>query len=526
MSLMRTVWAFALVCVATRAPCDELSSVSAVFVRELRIEQNELIPQPVVDSSFAPYLNRLVTAAELQSLAQRLTRYLVDQGYVSSGVVLPDQEVAAGIVRLQLVAGRVSSVTVRGNGRLREAYVVGRLGDIYAAPLNMGLLAERLQLLQQDPRIAKLDADVRPGIARGAAVLHLSVDPHRPYGFSVGIDNHISPNVGEQQLVAEFHHLNLAGFGDSLQLAYRTAEGFDGGYVGYDIPVTPRNTTFGMFYETNRSRIVTEPFADLDIEGESERFGVSLRHPFIHSLRTELTIGVGLEVQAVRSYLLGEPFAFAAGSVDGESRATIATFSQEWIRRDAARVVALRSTFNAGVDALDATIGGYGDGEFLYWLGQAQWLQKLSPWDSTLGVRLQGRLANDALPGYRKYGLGGADSVRGYRENLFVRDNGALLSVEWSMPIAHWRVPGFSRDSNDGELRITPFVDYGYGRDDDDTLTKQEDIASVGIAVRWRIAANSHIELQVAKALIDRDPAALEEVLQDEGVHLSARLGW
>jgi len=526
MSLKRLAASIALACLAMPASSEELSSAASVFVRDLVVEHNELIPSAVVASACAPYLNRSVNSVELQTLAQQLTRYLVDQGYVSSGVIIPDQEIAGGVVRLQVVAGHISSISVRGNGRLRDDYLVDRLGDIYSTPLNVGTLAAKLQLLQQDPRIAKLDADVRPGIERGSAILHLEVEPRKPYGLSVGVDNHISPNVGDQELVAEFHHLNLAGFGDSLQLAYRKAEGFDGGFVGYDIPITSRNTTLGMFYETNSSQIVTEPFEELDIEGDSRRYGVSLRHPFLHSPHTELTIGLGLELQQVRSYLLGEPFEFATGSIDGESRATVATFSQEWIYRDASRVVALRSTFNAGVAALDATIGGFADGEFLYWLGQAHWLQKIPLWDSTLGLRLQGRLANDALPGYRKYGLGGADSVRGYRENLFVRDNGALVSLEWSTPIAHWRVPGFSRDSNDGELRVTPFVDYGYGRDYDDSLTVPEDIASVGVAVRWRIAANSHIELQLAKALIDRNPAALEEVLQDEGVHLSARIGW
>jgi hemolysin activation/secretion protein len=523
--MTRLAFLFAVSLATGGAFGDELSSAPSVFVREVQLEYNALIPESVFDAACAPYLNRTVDASELQTLAQHLTRYLVDRGYVSSGVVVPDQKIDSGIVRLRVVAGRIADVSVRGNGRLRDDYLIDRLGDVYSTPLNVSTLAARLQMLQQDPRISRVDADVRPGIERGSAVLHLEVEPRKTYGFSVGIDNHISPNVGEQELTAELHHLNLTGFGDALQLAYRTAEGFDGGFVGYDLPITAANTMLGVFYERNSSQIVTEPFEELDIEGESARYGVSIRHPFIRSLDTELTLGAGLEVQEVRSYLLGEPFAFAAGSVDGESRATIVSFSQEWMRRDAGRVFAIRSTFNAGIDALGSTIGGNADGEFFYWLGQAQWLQKLPFLDSTLGVQLQGRLANDTLPGYRKYGLGGAASVRGYRENLFVRDSGAIASLEWSTTLAHWQIPGFSRDSNDGELRIAPFFDYGYGRDYDG-LTAPEDIASVGIALRWRIAANSHIELQIAKALIDRNPATVEEVLQDEGVHLSARLGW
>lgn len=514
-----------LLCCAQGSFAENLSAAPAVFVRELHLDENELIPQTVFDAACAPYLARAVSSAELQSLAQQLTKYLVDQGYVSSGVVVPDQQIQNGIVRLRVVTGRISQVAVRGNGRLRDAYLIDRLGDIYGTPLHIGSLAKRLQTLQQDPHIARLDAAVRPGIERGSAVLNLDVETKRSYAISVGIDNHISPNVGTGEVTAEFRHINLTGFGDSLQLGYRKAEGFAGGFIGYDAPITARNTTLGFFYERNTSRIVTEPFADLNIEGESLRAGVSLRHPFIHSAETELTVGLGLEAQEVRSFLLGEPFSFAAADEDGRSRATVVTFTQEWMRRQTAQVFALRSTFNVGIAALEATVGDSGDSEFLYWLGQAQWLQKLTLWDSTLALRLEGRIANDSLPGYRKYGLGGAASVRGYRENLFVRDSGGLASVEWSTTIAHWPVPGLSRGSDDGEIRITPFVDYGYGRDYDD-LTGPTDIASVGVGLQWRIAANSRIDVQLAKALIERAPAASREVLQDEGVHLSAQFGW
>jgi len=503
---------------------QDLAMAPSIVIRDVQLESNELIPQAVFAAARAPYLDRSVSSMELQQLAQRLTQYLVERGYVSSGVVVPDQKIEAGVVRLRVVEGRIATIAVHGNGRLRERYFIGRLDDVLDRPLHVGTLAGQLQLLQQDPLVARLDADIRPGVERGTAVLNLDVATRKSYGFSVGIDNHVSPNVGDQQYTAELHHLNLLGFGDTLQLAYRRAEGFDGGSIAYDLPFL-FDTTLGVLYERSESHIVAEPFAALDIEGDSTRYGASLRRAFMRSPGGELTLGIGLEAQEVRSYLLGEPFGFAASDANGMSRATVATLTQEWVRRDAKRVLALRSTFNFGLAAFDATIGGAADGEFAYWLGQAQWLQKISLGDGTVSARLQLRAANDALPGHRKYGLGGAESVRGYRENLFVRDNGALLSIEWSTPLAHVQVPGLSREASDGELRLAPFADYGYGRDDGD-VPAPVDIASVGVALHWRITAHSFIELQLAKALIDRTPAALDEVLQDEGVHVGAQFGW
>src|SRR5262245_52483768 len=99
MSLARILGGLAMACVCAHALGETLSSAPTVFVREVQLQDNEsrhtqpqseLIPRRVFEAACGPYLNRSVTATELQALAQQLTRYLVDQGYVSSGVVVPD----------------------------------------------------------------------------------------------------------------------------------------------------------------------------------------------------------------------------------------------------------------------------------------------------------------------------------------------------------------------------------------------------------------------------------------------------
>lgn len=524
---LRIVIALAAALLGCAVACDaeDLSAATTIAVREIRLQDNQLIPQPVLDSMLPAYSNRQVSAQELQELAQRLTSYLVGRGYVSSGVIVPDQKVSDGIVSLQVVVGHLTEAVIAGNHRLRDGYISRRLGDVYSSPLNVNDIASRLQVLEQDPRIGRIDAAVKPGTARGAAVLSLSIEERPAFGFSVGTDNYISPNVGNEQVRAEVHHLNLTGFGDTLQLTYSNAEGFDGGTVAYAVPLTRWNTQLSLQFERSSSRIVTEPFASLDIEGDTTRYGAELRQPVFRSPQSELTLGLGLDVQKVQSFLLGEPFSFSVADDEGVSRTTAVSFSQEYVRSQATHVLALRSSFTFGIDALDASIGGPGDGEFRYWLGQAQWLQKLGFWDSTLRVHGQLRLADDALPAYRKYALGGGRSVRGYRENLIVRDNGGLVTLEWSLPIARLAFPGLSRGQSDGELRLTPFVDYGAGWDheqEDDAL----DIASVGIGVRWQLAANSYLELQAAKSLIEQPVGASGHVLQDDGIHFSAQIGW
>ena len=508
------------------AAAEELASSTTVFVKDIKLRGDNIVPQPVLDRLLPRYTNRTVSAEELLDLAQQLTAYLIEQGYINSGVILPDQKIDDGTIYLRVVAGRVARVVVTGSKHLSSRYVASRLGLPSGEPFNMNDAVRRLQLLERDPRIKKLNAELKPSVERGSALLNVDIEEARAYGASVGFDNHISPNVGAKEAVVDLYHLNLLGFGDSASVFYQRAEGFSGGSVAYSIPLNARDTRLSVSFNRNTSRIVSEPFAQLDIEGTTTRYGVGIRQPLIDSLRSELGVGIGLQRERVDSFLLGEPFSFSVSDENGRSQVTVVQFMQDWVLRSPERVVALRSSFNLGIDALQATVGGEGDGRFLEWLGQGELLQKWSWLDSTFGVKLNVHLSNDTLPSYRKFALGGANSVRGYRENLITRDNGYLVSLAWTVPLFRAPISWLGGAQADGRVTVSPFADYGYGWDHVEPAGEHLDLASIGFDIQWRMGRNSSVDLQLAKGLIEREIPAYDKVLQDDGVHFGIRLGF
>jgi hemolysin activation/secretion protein len=504
----------------------DLSGTPTMVIREIRIEGDALLSQAVQDEFLPSFRGRTVTADDLLQLAQQLTARLVEQGYVNSGVILPDQKLENGIVYLRVIAGRVTSVVVNGNQNLDDDYIAERITGVPGEPFNINAAVQRLQTLERNPRIRKLSAELKPSVERGTAVLNVDVEEARLYGASVGVDNHLSPNVGGLQAFVDFYHLSAAGIGDVVTLNYRKAEGFQSGLGSYAIPINANDTTIVLNYDFNTSHIVTEPFEQLDIEGKTSRYGILLRHPLVNSLATEFSAGIGLHHERVASYLLGEPFAFSAADEEGLSEVTLVQLMEDWVNRSPSRVLALRSSLNIGIDALGATIGTEADGEFIELLVQAEWLQLVDWLNSTLDVQTQLHLSNDALPAFRKYPLGGADSIRGYRENLLVRDNAFLVSIEWSVPVAHLPVPWLSQGPTDGQISLIPFIDYGHGWDYVETASEPADLASVGLGVQWRMGKNSLLDLQFAKALMTQYVPVGDHVLQDDGVHFSIRVGF
>ena len=173
----------------------------------------------------APYTNRELTSEDLEALRLALTHYYINKGYINSGAIIPDQTVTDGVVTLRIIEGELSQIEVTGNTHLRASYIQNRVALDAGPPVNLNALQRRLQLLQQDPLIERLNAELSPGVGPGDSILHVRVDERRPYSVWIGFNNYQSPTVGAERGLISLAHQNLTGYGDSLSVTYGGSEG-------------------------------------------------------------------------------------------------------------------------------------------------------------------------------------------------------------------------------------------------------------------------------------------------------------
>jgi hemolysin activation/secretion protein len=168
-----------------------------------------------------------------------------------------------------------------------------------------------------------------------------------------------------------------------------------------------------------------------------------------------LALGLTASRRESKTSLLDIPFPLSEGAdQEGRTRVSALRFFQEWTQRGTQEVIALRSQFNIGLGVLNATVNDKSpDSRFLSWRGQGQWVRLLAP-DTLLLVRGDIQLADRSLLPIEQIGLGGFGSIRGYRQDLLLADNGALASAELRLPILRIR-------QWQGILHLIPFVDVG-----------------------------------------------------------------
>lgn len=502
----------------TTSPPTQTPDNSNVRFRVTKIEVNgNTVLQKEIDKIIEEeYKNREKTFEQLIELRSKITQLYINNGYVTSGAFLLRDEIKQDpnnyTVRIQVVEGGLEKIEITGLSRLQEGYIRSRLAAATGTPLNVNRLREALQLLQLDPILSQVEAELTAGKTPGRNILAVRLKEAPPLNAELVVANNQSPSVGSIQASVFVSHNNLLGFGDRFTAEYGLTQGLNIYGVSYTVPINASNGTFSVRYSNNNSKITEEPFDDLGIRSDSETLSFSLRQPIIRKPQTEFAVGLSFDSRRSQTFILDDtPFSFSEGAEDGQSKVTAIRFFQDWIRRDATQVLAARSQFNFGIDAFNATTNNSGtDGRFFSWVGQFQWVKQVSP-RNTFIARIDAQLTPDSLLSLERFSLGGVNSIRGYRQNQIASDNGVLASAEYRIPLT----------SNPNTLQLTPFFELGAGWNNRAQNPEPGFIASLGTSLRWQISPSFDVTLDYGIPLIsvkDRGNS-----LQDNGFYFSLR---
>lgn len=471
-------------------PADLPGIPGQITVKAFRVVGSTVFTEAELAEVTEPFTNRPVTFAELLQARSAVTKLYVDNGYATSGAFIPaGQVIEDDTVTIEVIEGSLEEIRVTGNKRLNSSYVRSRLRRAGRAPLKVDRLLEALQLLQLDPLIDNLSAELSASAQPGLSLLEVAVTEADSFSVQVGLDNLRSPSIGSFQRQIQVEQLNLFGFGDAARLAYANTDGSNQVNVSYTVPVNARNGTVGVNFSQAWSRVIEEPFDLLNIRGISRDLNLAYRQPILRRPNQEFALGwsVGRRESETFVRFPGEEesmrFQFPGSGADEEGRIRIAElkFSQEFTKRDQQTVLALRSEFGLGVDVFDATNNAEApDGQFFLWRGQGQWVKRLAP-DTLLLLRSNLQFADRPLPSLAQFGLGGGDSVRGYRQDLLLVDNGVFGSAEVRVPIL--RVA-----RRQGILQFVPFIDVGHGWNigEDSNSDGSNTLFSGGLGLRWQ----------------------------------------
>jgi len=491
------------------------STTELINVKKFEVIGSTVFSEQELTEITKPYTNRPISIVELFQVRTKITDLYIERGYITSGAYLPEQDLQTGTVQIQILEGGLDEIKVTGLNRLNAGYIQSRIAIATEKPLNRNRLLAALQLLQINPLIESISANLSPSVQAGLNDLEVRVTEAKTFSLPITFDNSRTPSVGSDRRQVQLIEANLTGLGDRLSISYSNTTASNSFDVGYTLPINAYNGTVSFNFGTSTSNVIESPFKDLDITSSSRNYELSVRQPIFQNTAQDFALGLILSHRQSNASLLGGtvPFPSLGADADGKTKVSALRFFQEYVQRSSEDVVALRSQISLGLDAFGSNINNLSpDSRFLSWRGQAQYVRLLAP-ETLLFVRTDLQLADRPLLSQEQISFGGQDTLRGFRQDAILSDNGLLLSAELRIPVL--RIPEIN-----GLLQVVPFFDFGeVWNHRAETNPDPSTLASLGMGLRLQISDRLTMRLDVGIPL--SRVATEKKTLQENGIYFS-----
>jgi hemolysin activation/secretion protein len=507
-----------------RQPIAPDQAPAVIVIKQFNILGNTVFSSAELAQITTKFTNRPLDFAQLLQVSSEITQLYVKNGYINSGAYLPGNQsfdAQGGTIEIKVIEGRAEDIVVTGTQRLDPNYIKSRIALGAGNVLKIDRLIESLQLLQLDPLIKTISTELVSGQQPGTSIVQLKITETPNWQTTLNIANNRTPSVGEVQVTVSATQNNLTGAGDGVGVIYGKSEGSNVLDLNYILPLNPRNGTLRVQYSNSTSKVIESPFDRLDISSAGQDVGVTYRQPIVQTPAQEFALGVTLNRRETNTgYLasvIGERLAYPTPGADdrGLTKVTAARFFQDYTVKDTKQVFALRSQLSLGINALGANISASSpDSKFLTWRGQAQYVQSLAP-NSIFLAKLETQLADRPLLALEQIGLGGQDTVRGYRQDLLLADNGVVASAEVRLPI-------FAAPESRQTLQVVPFLDFGWGWNQPNNPNPNptpNPIASGGLGLRYQGGDNFTAKLDYGIPFTATN--AVKRAAQEKGFYFS-----
>jgi len=482
----------------TRPAC---TSDRILVIDTIAVACSTILTEAIAAEVLQPFLGRPLSPTEQQEAADAITRYYLEQGYITSRALVQSDPGPGDRLQLQVVEGGIERIEIDGLERLQEGYLRSRIALATTPPLNSARLEDQLRLLRQSPLLENIEASLLPGDTYGNSILRVRVEEADPFDGFIGLDNYSPPVLGTTQGTLALGYQNLTGRGDRLLgSVQRTTTGGGTTYtLGYAIPLNPMEGTLQVQGTWEQNRIPLAP--GFDITSNSQTYSLSFRQPLTRTPQEEFALSLGFDYENGQTFIGDQPFGFGLGPDPdtGISRTAVVRFGQDYVSRDEQGAWSVRSRFSLGTSLFGATVNPdpIPDGQFISWLGQAQRVQRLSD-DHLLIVSADVQLTPNPLLPSEKFVIGGAQTVRGYRQNLLGGDNGFRVSVEDRITL--------NRDEAGlPTLQLAPFVDMGSVWNvgsNPNPVPVQGFLASLGLGLIWEPQPRLNLRVDYGLPLI------------------------
>lgn len=431
--------------------CREIREIVLIGVTLIsKTQQNQLIQ---------PYLNRCLTASDIEALLGNVIKAYIERGNIAARPYIRAQDLSSGRLEILVVEGKVESILLN-DGDQKSINLSTAFPWVVGQPLN---LRDIEQGLDQINRLASNSAtmEILPGATAGDSVIAIANKPAFPLGFSLSADNLGSESTGKDQLGATLNFDNPLSLNDFFTMTRRESLTPDRSKrvsimdsVYYSVPFG--YALFSLSYNDSNYRTPVKLLSGtmLKSTGNSESVTAKLDWVGYRDQVQKLTESIAITQKENKNFLEGQLLEVSSRKL------VILDLDLAWNRFFEAGTLNLGLGYSRGVKMLGALRdtpdlrpdSPRAQGEKFRYSASLFVPFKLGGVSASFSSQFSGQYALDPLYGSEQLLIGSYYTVRGFVKNSLSGDRAHYVrnEVALALPIDH--------------ITLRPYVGLDYGR--------------------------------------------------------------
>lgn len=441
-----------------------------VEVLGFEVVGNSLLPTDQIQELLIPYKGQQ-SLEGMTAASQALQDLYLRAGYAGVVTSLPAQTLSGGKVRIDVLEGKLDQIVVQGNDRFSNQNIKAGLPSLsVGATPNLVDLDTHTLMVNENPA-KTVRVIFQPGLRTGQLDALVVTEEQNPVQWLATADNTGNSSSGRYRASLMFQHANAFDLDHVLNVRLNSsftdpANSLAAG-LSYRVPIYGLYASAELLasYSNVKNRAIPTAAGDLSFAGKGKAVGARYNWHLPRAGQSKQKISAGVDWRQYRND--------CSIGVFGSQGCGPAAASVEVHPITIGYQAFAPGNYSANVQFSSNVLAGGSLGKTQnfedsrtgatprYWvLSGAYQLVRAVGSQSTLSWRANAQHSPHALIAAEQFGVGGANTVRGYMERELVGDRGAATSVEWSTALP-WPLQSAGSTGASPQLLGTVFLDAG-----------------------------------------------------------------
>jgi hemolysin activation/secretion protein len=427
-------------------PCYIINKIQFVGAEHFSISEQQKLTKS--------YLTKCLSVNKINELVQNVSNTYIEKGYITSRASLNEQNLSTGILVITIIEGKIKTFQLDGETPFALSMVFPELtGRI----LNLRDIEQGIDQLNRLPS-QQITIDIQPSEQSGYSdVILKKIVSRLPVQASVGIDNSGQKSTGDGQINAYFSMDNLLHLADQWSFSASRNSDFRNSHKNWNIS-SGMTIPFGYWlfdylYTQNRSfQQIPVGTGSYRYESQGQTHQLRINRTLFRDGQQKITLNMGFIYRQTTNIAAGTKLTFSSPTLN------IVSLSSNYSATLIDGYLTFNPSFSRGIDILGATEDLNHDrnalrSRFRKFSLNSSYFIPISD-DIYYLASLYGQFTPDNLYASERLSLGGQYSVRGFKEQYLIGNNGGYWRNE-----LNWKLTRLPRL---GELAINGAFDTGW----------------------------------------------------------------